>query len=216
MHLIEKLSNNFAKKISTELNYDNEKQEVIAYGTHALLQMLFSILLVVIFGLIFGVLVEALIVSFSTSILRKYSGGVHATSPAICLIIGTVACIGFGLLSRVALLNQLYFAVAFLAVVYILGFVVFSRLAPVESPNKPISDRRKVKMKKGSLILLGIYCLIAAGLITGYVLSGNTDFLAYAFCLNIGALWQVFTLTKAGEVILGGIDRALNKFLKFI
>ena len=213
--MIEKISNKFAEKVSGELNYDKDKQEVIAYGTFALLQMLFSIALVVLFGWIFGVLAEALIVSFSTSILRKYSGGMHAASPAICVIIGTVACVGFGLLSRIPALNEVYIAGGFAAFVSVFSLFTAWRLAPVESKNKPISDRRKVKMKKSTLILLGIYLVVTIGLIAGYIMTENQNLLPYAICINIGALWQMFTLTKAGEVVLGGIDSFLNKIFKF-
>ena len=100
MFLIEKISNRFAEKIANEMDYDQDKKEVMAYGAHAILQIFFSLLFVVIFGMIFGVLIEALIVSFSTSVLRKYSGGVHAASPAICMIVGGVFVVVFCFLAR--------------------------------------------------------------------------------------------------------------------
>ena len=78
---MEKLSNNIANKVALELSLDDDNREVIAYGTFALIQMLFSIILVFLFGLLFHVAFEALIISFTGSILRKYSGGVHASSP---------------------------------------------------------------------------------------------------------------------------------------
>ena len=91
---MEKLSNNIANKVASELTLDENNREVIAYGTFALIQMLLSITLVFLFGLLFHVAFEALIISFTGSILRKYSGGVHASSPGICTFIGTIVCVG--------------------------------------------------------------------------------------------------------------------------
>jgi len=215
MHLIQTISNKFAQKVSAELNYDSEKQEVIAYGAFALLQMIFSIALVILFGWIFGVLIEALVISFSTSILRKYSGGVHATSAVICIIIGTVACVGFGLLANISLFSQIPILVGLVMIVFVFSFATAIKKAPVESENKPISDRRKVAMKKGTLILLGIYLLIIIGLLLGFWLSKNRIFAILAVCVSIGSAWQMFTLTKFGEIILGKIDQLLNKILTF-
>ena len=215
MHLIEKISNKFAGKISAELGYDEEKREVIAYGTHALLQLTFSLLLVIVFGLIFGVLVESLIATFAASVLRRYSGGAHATSPIICVIVGTIVAVGFGLLSKITALNNIWLVLGLTVFVIAYGMFIIKQRAPVESENKPISDRRKVKMKKESLILLVIFAVIAAGLLIAFVISNEGKYLTYAICFLLGILWQVFTLTKAGEVILGRIDGFLNKFLKF-
>ena len=209
MFLIEKISNRFAEKIANEMDYDQDKKEVMAYGTHAILQIFFSLLFVVIFGLIFGVLIEALIVSFSTSILRKYSGGVHAASPAICMIVGTVACIGFGLLSIVPFATNLYFVYGYLIITFFITMMVFIKLAPVASSAKPISDKKKVRMKKGSLIALGIYLIITTALLFGFYMSSEPAWLRYVFSLLCGTLWQAFTLTKAGEVVLGGLNKVL-------
>jgi PiT family inorganic phosphate transporter len=88
MFQISRISESIANKISSELNLDKDNREVIAYGAFALLQTLLSILLVAALGALFHVVTEALIVSFAISILRKYSGGVHASSSDSCSIIG--------------------------------------------------------------------------------------------------------------------------------
>jgi len=214
MPLLQKISNKFAEKVSTELKYDNDKQEVIAYGTFALLQMILSIALVVVFGLVFKVLVEALIVSFAGSILRKYSGGVHSSSPMICVVVGTVVCVAFGVLTKIEFLTQFYVVLGLTVAVFILAYVIIYKLAPIASKSKPISDKKKVRMKRGSIVVLSVYLLTGGGLFTLYLLTKNENFLNYVFCLSLGTLWQVFTLTKFGEVVLGGLDKFLSRFIK--
>jgi len=206
MYLIEKISNSFAKKIANELEYDNDKQEVIAYGTFALLQIAFSVALVVIFGLIFGVVIEALILTFTISILRKYAGGVHASSPTICIVVGTVICIGFAALSKIALFSNFNIVLYITIITFILSYIILYKLAPIASKSKPLSDAKKVRMKKGSIITLSIYMFIVAILFVLYFVLNIINLLNYIFCINIGILWQVFTLTKVGDKVLGSLD----------
>ena len=59
--MIENISKLIAEKVSSELNYDNERKEIIQYGTYALIQTLISIISVLILGLVFNIALEALI-----------------------------------------------------------------------------------------------------------------------------------------------------------
>ena len=114
---IGELSNKIATKIVVETDGDEERKSVIEYGIFAMIQTGIAIICTVIFGLLFNVLVEALIVSFSISILRKCSGGVHATSPTRCTVIGTLICILIPKLVIAININSIYSI--------ILGIIVF-------------------------------------------------------------------------------------------
>ena len=118
---MEKLCNNIANKVALELSLDQDNKEVIAYGTFALIQTFFSIIFVFIFGLLFHVAFEALIISFTAAILRKYSGGVHASSPGNCTFIGTIVCVG-----QAVLISLLINAVFNFKLVVTLGVVIFN------------------------------------------------------------------------------------------
>ena len=160
---MEKLTNNIAEKIGSELGLDNDHKEVIAYGTFAILQTLLSIALTVIFGFAFGVLTETLVVSFTISILRKYSGGVHASSPGICAAIGTIIAVGQALLICFIITPLIN-----LKLVIFLGLLTFSwsfyiiyKLCPVDSAAKPIkTQKKKNRMKKTSILILCVYVVI--------------------------------------------------------
>ena len=158
-----KLTDNIAEKVGSELDLDNDRKEVIAYGTFALLHTMLSIVLVIIFGLLFGVLTEALIVSFTISILRKYSGGAHASSPGTCAIIGTVVSIGQALLISsvmTSLINLKLFILLGL-LIFVWSYYIIFKLAPVDSVAKPIKTQKKrERMKKGSILILDAYLVI--------------------------------------------------------
>ena len=135
MFKIENICEKISCYIAQELNLDDDKKSVINYGIFAFIQMIICIALVIIFGFIFNVIIEALIISFTISILRKSSGGVHASSPERCAVIGTVSSVSMALISK-------YINVSF-------------------------------------------------------------SFFTYSLCIYMGLLWQIFSLTKSGYLILG-------------
>lgn len=210
---MEKLTNNIASKVAAELKLDNNSREIIAYGMFALIHIALSIILVIIFGIMFHVAIEALIVCFVGGILRKYSGGAHASSPSTCAAIGTIICIGQALLfsyliGTVITLNVL---VLFGIVVFTLSYYFIRKLAPVDSPTKPIKTKeKKIRMQKGSIFILSVYSIIVIINITAYIFLKDKRFLIYSLCVYGGIAWQIFTLTRVGHIIMNSIDTFLN------
>jgi accessory gene regulator B len=219
MFSIEKLTNNIAENISSELKLDNDRKEIIAYGAFALLHMVLSIVLVIIFGWMFGVSIEALIVSFSGSILRKYSGGVHSNSPGICAATGTILAVGQALL-----ISYMIAPLANLNLIILLGLLTFAwayyviyKLAPVDSAAKPIKTlKKRERMKKGSMLILDAYLVIVILNIVLYSLIKEETFLVFSLCIYGGTVWQAFTLTRGGHLAFSKIDAFINQISTFI
>lgn len=213
---MEKLTNNIASKVAAELKLNNNSREIIAYGMFALFHIVLSIILVIIFGLIFRVTIEALIICFSGSILRKYSGGAHASSPWICIAIGTFICIGQGLLFLYLLGPVINLKLLlFLGIMtFLWSFYLIYKLAPVDSSAKPIKTKEKrIRMRKGSIFVLSAYIIIVAINVVIYILFRDKRFLIYSICVYGGVVWQTFTLTRGGQIIMDKIDTFLNHIL---
>lgn len=212
---MENLSNSIANKVASELNMDNDEKEVIAYGAFALLQTFFSIFLVGIFGFVFHVAIESLIVLFTASIFRKYSGGAHASSPGNCTAIGVIICIGQALLLSFVVDIWINFKIALILelIVLIWSYYMIYKLAPVDNPSKRIkSEEKRKRMKKGSFVTLSIYFIIVVFIMILYFNIKKATLLVYALCIIGGIMWQIFTLTKSGHLILAKIDI----FLKYL
>ncbi len=211
---MEKYSRAVAEKLASDLGYDDEKREVMAYGAFALFQMLISVGLVLGFGIVFHVAVEALIISFAASILRKYSGGVHASSPNTCTLLGIVVCIGFAMAIKFVLAPVTGIG-GFLAAgvpAFAWAFYTVYKLAPVDTPNKPIrSEAKRRRMRKGSFTLLGFYLVLTAVSLMLYMIVKWDNFFVYSMCLTFGVLWQVFTLTRGGHLVIVKLDLFLHK-----
>jgi len=217
--IMEKLTNNMASKIAKELELDNDNRDIIAYGMFALISIALSIISIIIFGMIFHVAIEALIICFTGSILRKYSGGVHASSPSRCIIIGTIVCIGqaiiFSLLIGPVITKSLVIILGI--VVFVMSYYFLYKLAPVDSIAKPIKKREKIiRMKKRSIFVLSIYLIIVIINIFMHEYSQKKGSLIYSLCIYGGVTWQVFTLTKMGNNIMNKIDSFFSQIARFI
>ena len=203
MFKIENICEKISTYIAQELNFDDDKKSVINYGIFGFIQMGICIALVIIFGFIFNVTIEALIVSFTISILRKSSGGVHAHSPERCAVIGTVSTVGMALICKYINLS-FGFIILIGSIIFIWSYYTVYRLAPVDSIAKPIKNIEKRKrLKKSSIIILSVYLIVVVIDILCYLITQNSKVLVYLLCIYMGLLWQVFSLTKNGHLILG-------------
>lgn len=213
---IERLCNRISNKLQIELNLDEDKKSIIEYGLFALFNMGISILLVAIIGLIIGVIVEALIISFTGAILRKFSGGAHASSAISCSILGVIISVLPAKIIKDFSLN-INFTIILCLFIFTICFFTIYKLAPVDSPNKPIKKKEKIKkLKKGSIIILTIYMVIVIFNIILYHITENSTFLVYSNCIYVGTLWQVFTLTKLGHSVVNILDHILIKILNIL
>lgn len=204
---IENICKKISDNIAQELNLDDDKRSVINYGIFAFIQMGVCIALVIVFGIIFNVAIEALIVSFTISILRKSSGGAHATSPERCAIIGTIVGVGMGLISKYI---NAGFSLVILggSIAFIWSYYIIYKLAPVDSLAKPIkSIEKRIRLKKSSMMILSVYLIIVIINILYFYFKRNSGILVYSLCIYMGLLWQVFSLTKYGHLVIGKLDK---------
>lgn len=208
---MEKLARKLANNISSSLGYDDEKEAVIAYGLIAIIQIALTVLLVLLFGILVGAPVEALIICFSVSILRKYSGGAHAKTAELCTIFSVIFCTVTAVISK-KLLTKVYYPIPMaiaVIIIFSLAFYIVYKYAPVDSPNKPIKTKLKIKrMRKDSFIILSVYLILSA---VFYVLSYSAEnFRAYGISMLLGTAWQTFTLTSLGDQFIEKMNKVIN------
>ena len=199
--VFEKLSNSIASYITQTLKYDKDKKEVIAYGAYILLDTVLSLSMVLIFGALLGVFIESLVVSFSAAILRKTSGGAHSTTPLRCASIGAVVAVGFALIIKsIKPLLGIWQTIMYFIVTFVVSFVIIKKLAPKDSPNKPIVKEEKIKeLKAKSVRTLCIYGIICIAVLLINFNMRTTDYLYYTVLICTGYTWQAFTLTSIGH-----------------
>lgn len=213
MYDIGRLSQNIAERISQELNFESDKKEVIEYGIFAILQIILSIISVLIIGAFLNVMLESFITTITIALLRKYSGGAHASSPTRCTFIGTIISVAIPLMLKNV--NDLNVVGIIVFLSFILSYYLVYKLAPVDSIFKPIKKEEKIKrLKKGSIIIVSIYLCLVLGNLIIYISTSYDKFIKYSLCICGGMMWQVISLTKLGHKLIYIIETFINKFKK--
>ena len=201
---MEKLSKIIAANISHELNYDDDKKQVIAYGMFAILQTIVAVVSLIVMAVLLNVLSGAINVFLTGSVLRKYSGGVHASSSSKCMVIGNVMCILLAITAKFILFPHINLLMTIIIgmFIFIISFLAVYKLVPVDSKNKPIrTEKKRNRMKRGSNIILMLYLLIVIVNIGMYIIIGNNNFSYYVWNIYSGIVWQIFTLTRVAHLI---------------
>ena len=91
------------------------------------------------------------------------------------------------------------------------SFIVIYRRAPVDSPNKPISEKHALSLRKGAFAFFAVCFAFAVFSAYCYFRYGKAVYYTISISLASGFLWQSFTLTKPGQAIIKTIDTFLKK-----
>lgn len=216
MLVFEKLSNDIGSGIADKLNLDKDKREIITYGAYIMLDVALCLFMVIVLGLAFNVFYEAMVFSFTTAILRKYSGGAHSTTSFRCATIGAAVAVGFALVinSLSPWLNT-YLIYIFMSVAFLISYLIVLKLAPKDSPSKPIVKETKIReLKIKSIRTLHAYVIICLAMLAFGLYYKETLNICIALICS-GALWQAFTLTSFGHSVFYYME-APFRFIKTI
>lgn len=204
---MESLANNFAEKIAIQMDYDKEKQAVIAYGLTAIIQMTTIFVIISFFGIVFDFWFESILLYFGVGIIRKSTGGAHSETMVGCIIISVLSIVGLSALSRYVLSIPINIAgnIAITLLLFIISFLVFHKRVPVASPKKPIVKKEKInRLRKQSFTILFIYLLTTLVLVL--LADKQPRLYSISACLRVTLIWIVFTLTKTGIRFFNFVD----------
>lgn len=211
---MEKLAIRLAEYISKAMNYNQDKQDIIAYGLIGLFQMTVIAVAVSIIGLLADFWYEAIIIFLGTGLLRKSTGGAHAQTMLGCTVLSITLISFLSALCRYVLMGNIRYYIAIPAdiLLILLCFFITYYKAPVDSANKPIKRPEKIKrLRKQSFITIGIYGAVCMILV---LLSRNYPrFMSIADAILCSLLWQTFTLTKCGAFVVNILELPIRKNL---
>lgn len=152
--MISKLS----KKIVNQLNILDDEQELYEYGFFILLSQILYFIIAIIIGTICGTVFESIIFYIAFQFIRRYAGGYHAATETRCEILSTLsilACIVVIKLSKTYDIQTALWIISALSAVCIFVF------CPLDTPEKPLTDKEFRYFRKISwLILLAIVVAI--------------------------------------------------------
>jgi accessory gene regulator B len=190
---------NFTKStaayLKEKLNLTPAEEEVALYGLQIIIYTLTGFLTICLGGWLLGCFWTTLAVCLTAAGLRLFTGGAHSNSPLTCTLLGMVMV---PLLGKIAAITAPLFTLLSLFLIVapglILSLIIIWRLAPVDSPAKPITSLEQ--RKKLRFFSISAVFLLAMGQ-AFLLIKGQA--LAIVLALSLGLWWQAFTLTKAGH-----------------
>lgn len=145
------ISEKLTKSLTEELDYSEDKKEVIAYAIETTFLSIIGTIMIVCLGYFLNVLIPAVIAAVFGGLLRRLSGGAHFNTPLKCLVFGALIYSSIGVLAKKLFIyesiNQ-----SILTLILLVSLLLVSLLAPVDSKAKPIHSRRlRIKLKISSM-----------------------------------------------------------------
>lgn len=126
-----------------------EDEEVYAYGMELLYSSILNIVLAVIIAVATNTVFPTSAFLITFIILRQYIGGYHAKTHLGCMSILAVVIGCFAIMTRY-IPEELEIWISALST--LMSIILISKFAPVEHPNKPLSDNEKVRLRKRGII----------------------------------------------------------------
>lgn len=208
MGCIEKVSLNLSDKLGTKLNKTSEEKAVLNYGLFVILHTGIGVVITFFVGLITGMVLEMMIISVTTAWLKRYTGGVHASTPERCAIIGVLLSLILSILCRnlKMTLDIKLLTILTIAILSFSYYIVYKK-CPVPSKNKPMekeSTRKKLKTKAFNLI--NMYLLIILLLSIMYLIFSVQSVKTIWISMLLGIGLQIIVLTNIGSKFICILD----------
>ena len=186
--MINNLSVYFTEKLLSNGTINDEDKELYIYGLFMLLSQLMFFIITCIFGLILKCILESIIFYIAFQFIRKYAGGYHASTETRCEVLSTLSILACIVAIK---LSKIYDFQTVLLLITILSAVCIFVFCPLDTPEKPLSDKEFKYFRKVSWLILFV---IVAAIIVSYVFK-----------------FQIVTVPGCLSLILESILLALGK-----
>ena len=168
--MFSKLSNKIVYRFFKRTDILDDEQELYKYGFFILFSQILYFIITITLGILCKAILESIIFYIAFQFIRRYAGGYHAATETRCEILSTlsiVASIGIIKLSKIYDFKTILLFVTLMSVVLILF------LCPLDTPEKPLSEKEFKYFRKISWIIL---LVILSIIIVSYFFKFNNLF----------------------------------------
>jgi|GEM_PF-1330811 accessory gene regulator B len=179
-------------------DYRADEKEVLIFGLMALLSTTITSTLIILCSSLLGVARFSIIAAIVASIMRFFSGGIHAATYKQCITISTTVFVLLGLLASYGggeLQDSLFIILLFILTI---GSIIIFFYAPAEVKQNPINSiKRRYRLKKYSFIIL--FIVVFTSYLVLILKKGLYQFILAGL---LGVSWQLFTITPLAYTLI--------------
>ncbi|MCT4563897.1 MAG: accessory gene regulator B family protein [Maledivibacter sp.] len=189
--MVKRLADNISNYISFELNYDDEKSEILSYGLQIFLGTSIKTVSILILAYILNIFETTVAVSLSFVIFRRIIGGSHVDTYNKCYCLSISLMILAGIAGEVISLEAPNILILIL-LIYVLAVIATILWIPAGTEKKMIRNkvtRKRIKIK--TICLLTIWCLVCNYL-------NNIELFRYVTSSLLGVTLSFFLASPLG------------------
>lgn len=155
--MIGKLALKTAKCFITRPNTCYNKIEIYQYGFFVLYSNIIFFLITMFLGTTFGVFLQSIIFFIAFFSIRQYAGGYHASTETRCEIFSTLSILACIVVIRLSKTYDFRFALLIMSAV---SAVCIALLCPLDTPEKPLSEKEFKYFRKISWLILSMISIV--------------------------------------------------------
>ncbi len=175
--MINKLSVKLTRRLLSKGTIEEQDTDIYIYGLFIFLSYLFYFSITILLGFLFSCVFESIIHFLTFQFIRKFAGGYHANTESRCEIM-SIASIALCVLI-IKLSKTFDFQIALLIITAISAICIFF-FSPLESYEKPLTDREFNRYRKISRLIL---LIVSALVLLSFIFEWK--FLFAPSCLSI-------------------------------
>ena len=168
--MISLLSNKIVYRFFKRTDILADEQELYRYGFFILFSQILYFIIIITIGILCKAILESIIFYIAFQFIRRYAGGYHAATETRCEILSTLSIIAsIGIIK----LSKIYDFKTILLFITLMSVVLIFFLCPLDTPEKPLSEKEFKYFRKISWIIL---LVISSIIIVSYFFKFNILF----------------------------------------
>ncbi len=185
--MVKRLSDYIASYISNELNYNQDKGEVMSYGLEIIIGGFLKTISLITLSLVLGIFSYTMVGMVSFAVFRTIIGGAHQDTYGKCFVTSITILLCIGALGK----NFYFVADSSIWAFLVYGQSFFSTLTwvPAGTEKKEIKNQKlRIKMKSMSIALLTLWIILI-------ILYPIYNYQQYVFSSILGVFTAFFLIT---------------------
>lgn len=155
--MISSIASKVVKKLIDNSAIDDAEQELYVYGFFVLISHTLYFILTIIFGILLGIVLESVIFYVAFQFIRRFAGGIHASNELKCGIVTTSSIFLCLLCIKLCEANHVQTPVLILTTFAAVSIFI---LCPLDTPEKPLSEKELKYFRKITWIILSVIFLV--------------------------------------------------------
>lgn len=195
--MISKFSELTVKYFLKQSSITDDEQDLYQYGFFVLFSQILYLIVTCIIGALFGTFFDSIIFYIAFQFIRRYAGGYHASTETRCEIMSTLSILACIVVIRLSKIYDFRFTLFIMGAV---SAVCITVLCPLDTPEKPLSEKEFKYFRKISWLILSVISL--AVIISYFMQLKRLQIFFAPCCLSLILESILLTAGKVKKLVL--------------